>query len=130
MADSTGGRRRGRRRVAGSGSPAPGGGACGLDLLEREGRMIPGAPLDRVPTNVVLERRTGLADVLAFADGTGVVSLPSARSGQVIQSVRTSEGSAHTAFSPDGTRVYVSARSGAVLRSPSRPERTSPPRPG
>jgi len=137
---------------------APGGGACGLDLLEREGQLTTGAPLDRVPTNMVLERRTGLAhvvdlnrsgvssivsvdtvtdtvvggpyplgtgnatlslspdgEVLAFADGTGLISLVSARSGQVLGAVATPEGSSYTAFSPDGATVYVSARSGGVV---------------
>ncbi|WP_181781368.1 YncE family protein, partial [Pseudonocardia pini] len=137
----------------------PGGGACGLDRVEREGRVVAGAPLDRVPTNLVLEQRTGLAhvvdlnrsgtssvvtvdtvtntvvggpvplgsgnatlalspdgDVLAFADGTSQVSVVSARSGQVLGAVATPEGTTHTAFSPDGTRLYVSAGiAGAVV---------------
>ncbi|GAA1872253.1 hypothetical protein GCM10009836_61430 [Pseudonocardia ailaonensis] len=130
---------------------APGGGACSLDEVEREGPLRTGAALDRVPTNLVLEKRTGLAhvvvlkggvssvagvdtatgrvvggpvplgsgnanlalspdgNVLAFADGTGLVSLMSTRSSQVLGTVATGEGSTYLAFSPDGRRLYVSA---------------------
>ena len=129
----------------------PGGGVCSLDEVEREGPVRTGATLDRVPTNVVIEERTGLAhvvdlrggvssvvsvdtatgtvvggpvplgsgnanlalspdgDTLAFADGTGQVSLLATRSGRVLGTVATGAGSAYVAFSPDGRRLYVSA---------------------
>ncbi|SDH59674.1 serine/threonine-protein kinase [Pseudonocardia oroxyli] len=83
---------------------APGGGVCGLDLIEREGKVIAGAPIDRVPTNMVLERRTGLAHVVQLGPGglSSVVTVDTTRDAVIGGPYPLGQGNATLSLSPGG----------------------------
>jgi YVTN family beta-propeller protein len=103
----------------------PGGGPCSLDALDRDGPLTTGVGLDRVPTNLVLEQRTGLAHVVVLTNGiSSVVSVDTASEAIVNGPLPLGVGNAVLALSPDGDLLafsdgtaqvtLVSARSGQV----------------